>query len=77
MKHSFWIICFAALWLGLMTPLASAQEEHVKPRETVARTDPNSSHNKPVNLAAVTVATPPAPLEERFATLVRAANCDV
>lgn len=26
MKHSFWIICCAALWLGLMTPLASAQE---------------------------------------------------
>ena len=33
MKHSFWIICYAALWLGLMTPLASAQEVDLKARK--------------------------------------------
>jgi hypothetical protein len=33
MKHSFWIICWAALWLGLTSLLASAQEEDVQARE--------------------------------------------
>lgn len=33
MKHSFWIICCAVLWLGLMTPLASAQQDDVERRE--------------------------------------------
>ena len=32
MKHLFWIIC-AALCIGLMTPLASAQEDDVEARE--------------------------------------------
>jgi hypothetical protein len=32
MKHSFWIIC-AALCFGLITPLASAQGDAVKPQE--------------------------------------------
>lgn len=31
-KHSFWIICCAALWLGLMASPASAQEEDVEAR---------------------------------------------
>lgn len=35
MKHLFWMICCAALWLGLTTPLASAQED-----EVVTRTQP-------------------------------------
>src|SRR6266851_257104 len=30
LKHLFWIICCAALWLALTTPLASAQvDDHV------------------------------------------------
>jgi hypothetical protein len=32
MKHTFRAICCVALWLGLLTPLASAQEEEVKER---------------------------------------------
>jgi hypothetical protein len=37
MKHSFWIICCTALWLGLMTPLASAQENNAKTREQLVQ----------------------------------------
>lgn len=33
MKHSLWIICCAALWLGLMTPSATAQEADADERE--------------------------------------------
>jgi hypothetical protein len=41
MKLSFWIICGAALWVGLMTPLASAQgevEEREQPVQEVFQT---------------------------------------
>ena len=33
MKHSFWIICCATLWLGLMPLPASAQEDDANERE--------------------------------------------
>jgi Putative MetA-pathway of phenol degradation len=32
MRHTFWVICCGALWLGLLTPLAPAQEGEVKER---------------------------------------------